>query len=145
MNRNRVILAFLVASVTAVSGCTGTSPAEKAQSQADEARKDMMEKLQSQQIDIEVMAVYERDGNTVFSLRNTGRKSFTTGNITVTTGDDETGCKPVREVSAGSSADCQTGIEFPSQNTTEQFKVLYSGKEVTSYNCSITSEDAVAC
>lgn len=145
VKRYRIILAILVAGVTAVSGCTGASPAEEAKIQAEEARKEMMQQLEKQQVDIEVMAVYERDGDTVFSLRNTGRKAFTTGNISVATEEAELECKPLRQVSPGSSADCTTDMRFPSVNNTVKFKVFHSGTRITGYNCTIRSEPAVAC
>ncbi|MFB6116255.1 MAG: hypothetical protein ABEK10_01975 [Candidatus Nanosalina sp.] len=142
----KVYLTLMIAAVASVSGCTGgISPAEKAQAQADQAQAELMQKVNSQGVSFQVMAAYERDGDTVLTMVNTGNKVFSTANLTVKVEGEDFSCNLDKNVSPAAKFNCRTSSEFPSFNNSQVYVVTYMDIEKANYTCRVKSRGGVAC
>ncbi len=143
-SRSKILLAALFSAVLA-SGCTsGPSPSD-IQSQAEETQDQVMERMQQNAISMDIAAVFESDGEIVLQVRNTGTKTVSTGNLSVSTDPQDSECRPVEDLPPTSLYDCETSIDFPETGKTVLLELENREKSLDTYNCTVESEESVAC
>lgn len=135
---------LLVAAAVLVSGCT-QSPGAEAEEQADRTRQQLMQQMEDQATEVDIMAAFERSGDTVLQLRNTGTRAVSTGNITVIHSGEEYICTPVQDIAPGQSGDCGVNVAFPEVGESKVFQLSVDGSRTRSFNCSVRSGEEVAC
>ena len=143
-SKYKLLLAAIFSSVVA-SGCVSEPSVSNVQSQAEQTQDELMDRMEESSINIDISAVFESDGETIVQIRNTGTKTVSTSNITVSTTSNTFECRPVQDLAPGNFHDCRTLIEFP--ETGEKMSIELKDQEnlLSTYNCTVEREESVAC
>ncbi|MBY6294301.1 hypothetical protein GLU60_02845 [Nanohaloarchaea archaeon H01] len=126
-----------------VSGCT-QSPFGSTEAPQEDVTEELNERVENQATQMKIITVFENSGNAALQIRNTGRRTVSTENVSVVQGGQTFSCMSSQTLEPTDTFECEVSSSFPQPQSFKVYNLSMAGTQKDSYNCSV-GPDQVAC